>query len=252
MGNSQSIDDYVKLCSLDKDMNNVGKKKFIIKKLLLNKKFRRDYIKKLQLSIENDDYNIIKKLLKMYPDKSECQMIFENNVIQDNYLIISSLGKEVINYLLEILFYNSDNVDLDFHTITKIYYYLYTGTYGRYKYGLSFINSHIILKEFPAIISKHFINLKKYNEDMYHTKLHKFIKDYIQYSIEYLYTRHDNNIIYEIFTKIGLIYRDDLKKYLKQEVLKNCLLPPSSNHFKEIFGDSYETIIKLYDFFEIT
>lgn len=252
--NSQCLDNYIKMASLNKEINKYSKKPCVLKKIISNKCFKNDCTEKMRKILRDSDYIKLQEILKLYQNKSTLQKIFIDDIISNRYLRLSNLGKDVINFLCEILFFDSEFVNLNFFDIGKIYFYLYTGTYGRYKYGLSFINSNIILNNYSDVISYHFTNLKKINKNIYHQKLHAFIQEYVKYTAEYLYTSIDSKIMLKILMTISNTndsFREDIKNYLTQEILSICNKSPDSNEFRETFGDSYDTICELYRTFEI-
>lgn len=220
---SQSLDNYIKLSSLNKDTNKFCKNKQVINKILLNKNFRDDYHKKIQYYISIQHYNRLEELLKIYQDNpynSELQNIYINNVIKNKYLRISMIGKELLNYLCQILFFDSENINLDYNEISKIDFYLRAATYGKYKNGVSFLYSDVILDNFGDIVSTHFINLKYINADTYYNKLYKFMKEYIHHSTT---TTINSQIVYNILIKILTVHTTES-------------LP---ENFREAFGNLY-------------
>jgi hypothetical protein len=220
---SQSLDNYIKLSSLNKDTNKFCKNKKVINKILLNKNFRDDYHKKIQYYIYIQHYNRLEDLLKIYqdnPDNSELQNIYINNVIKNKYLRISMIGKELINYLCQILFFDSENVNLDFNEIIKIDFYLRAATYGKYKNGVSFMYSDVILDNFGDIISTHFINLKNINMDTYHDKLYKFMKDSTT-NLSSSYTNINSQLVYDILIKILTLHTIESLPENFREVFRN-------------------------------
>lgn len=231
---SQSLDNYIKLSSLNKDTYKFSKQKNVINKVLSNKNFTNDCVEKIKCYISVCDYYKLEELLKIYQDKSELQNIYINEVIQNKYLRNSMIGKSLIDYLCQILFFNSENINLDFYEISKIDFYLRAATYGKYRNGVSFIYSNIILDNFSDIISSHFINLKNINEDMYYDKFYKFIKDYIHY---FTNSNINSQTMSKIFLQIYTVHNKDFDTFLKKEFPEHHDTNSLPENFREVFGN---------------